>query len=146
MKKTLPVQLFFLAIILFIASACSAQDKVEKALPRLEIYENIDSEIALRPWETQGLGKVIGKETLTVMKSRDGTGDMVVLHWSENKAQFKSEVYRRQLGDDHASWLLVSENEEKTLTYQYDNLYMIHQLIAGKEGGQKTQLFRLQKP
>ena len=144
MKKLLSLRLFFFTILISITFACSSQNVITKSQSKLEVYDTIESEIALRPWETQGLGKVIGKEILTVLKTKDNSGDVVVLRWSDKGTTFSAEIYRSKPDDiEHSTWSLVSDDEEKTLAYQYGDLYMIHQLIPGKDGGQKTQLFKL---
>lgn len=141
--KKLPLWFFLLAI----SSACSAKDTIDSTNSNLEVHNNVKSEISLRPWETKGLGKVIGTETLTVIKTKGGRGEVVVLRWSENQSEFKTEVYRGDVeADKHSSWSLVNGgNEQKTLSHQHGDLYMISQLIAGKNGGQKTQVFNLSR-
>lgn|GEM_PF-5024842 len=62
---------------------------------------------------------------------------MVVLRWSKNQSQFVTEA------EDHSSWTLVNGQEKKTLAHQYGDLYMVHQLVAGQDGGQKSEIFKL---
>ena len=138
-------KLIISAFLLVIFSAtCSGQQQQNTSQSNLDVYNNVASEISLRPWETEGLGKVIAKETLTVIKTKDGKGEVVVLRWSKDQSQFITEVYR---GDpeaqEHSSWTLVNGQEKKTLAHQHGDLYMIHQLVAGKDGGQRSEIFKL---
>ncbi len=41
------------------------------------------------------------------------------------------------------TWQLVSDSQEKTLTDQHGQYFMILELVPGKEGGQKTERFKL---
>ena len=137
-------RLLICTFLLVIFSATCSGQQPNIAQSNLDIYNNVASEISLRPWETEGLGKVIAKENLTVIKTKDGKGDVVVLRWSKDQSQFVTEVYR---GDpeaqEHSSWTLVNGQEKKTLAHQHGDLYMIHQLVAGKDGGQKSEVFKL---
>lgn len=147
MSIPLSLKLLFPTGLLAICSACSAQESIDSPNPNLEIYNNVKSEISLRPWETKGLGKVIGTETLTVIKTKDGKGEVVVLRWLEDQSEFKTEIYRSDAESEaHSSWSLVNGgDEEKRLSHQHGDLYMINQLIAGKDGGQKSQVFKLSR-
>ena len=137
-------RLLICTFLLVIFSATCSGQQPNIAQSNLDIYNNVASEISLRPWETEGLGKVIAKETLTVIKTKDGKGDVVILRWSKDQNQFITEVYR---GDpeaqEHSSWTLVNGQEKKTLAHQHGDLYMIHQLVAGKDGGQRSEVFKL---
>ena len=107
-------RLLICTFLLVIFSATCSGQQPNIAQSNLDIYNNVASEISLRPWETEGLGKVIAKETLTVIKTKDGKGDVVILRWSKDQNQFITEVYR---GDpeaqEHSSWTLVNGQEKK---------------------------------
>lgn len=143
------MRLAFLSVILlfsFIAAvSCSSQSpRVSPNNNSLEVYKNASSEISKRPWATKGLDEVIAKETLTVIKNKDGKGEAIILRWHENGSEFKADVYRRTEAGEPSSWTLANNGgKEKTLTYQHGDLYMITELIEGKNGGQKTQIFKL---
>lgn len=145
MRLFFSLKLLIQTFLLVISSACSAQGTIDSSNANIEIYNNVKSEISLRPWETIGLGKVIGTESLTVIKTKDGKGEVVVLRWSEDQSEFTTEIYRGDAEvDKHSSWSLVNGgNQQKTLSHQHGDLYMINQLIAGKDGGQKSQVFQL---
>lgn len=91
-----------------------------------------------------------------MIKSTSGKGDIVVLHWVENSNEFKAEIYRSDAilntverteestaENTPDTWTLVSDPQQKTLSYQYGDRYIIHQLIDGKNGGQRSQSFNL---
>jgi hypothetical protein len=130
-------------LLVIFSATCSGQPPINTQ-SNLDVYNNVASEVSLRPWETEGLGKVIAKETLTVIKTKDGKGEVVVLRWLKDQSQFVTEVYR---GDpeaqEHSSWTLANGQEKKTLAHQHGDLYMIHQLVAGKDGGQRSEIFKL---
>ncbi len=130
-------------LIVIFSATCSGQQPINTQ-SNLDVYNNVVSEISLRPWETEGSGKVIAKETLTVIKAKDGKGEVVVLRWSKDQSQFVTEVYRGgPEAQEHSSWTLVNGQEKKTLAHQHGNLYMIHQLVTGKDGGQRSEIFKL---
>ncbi|HTF95495.1 MAG TPA: hypothetical protein VL995_05125 [Cellvibrio sp.] len=134
------------AILLIVSTACSAQNQIKPEINDLEIYNNIQSEISFRSWDTKGLGNVTEKNALTVLKAKNGKGDFIVLRWSKDKTQFTTEIYRAKPDEEEqSSWSLVNGDEKKTLSYQHGDMYMIHQLIAGKDGGQKSEIFHLTK-
>lgn len=65
---------------------------VAAAQPR--IVDDVESQISLRRWNTKGAGEAAGSETLTVVMSESGAGDVVILTWSQDRTSFTAEVYR----------------------------------------------------
>lgn len=136
----------YFAFLLIVSTACSGQNQIKPEVTNLEIYNNVQSEISFRSWESKGLGDVAEKNTLSVLKAKNGKGDIIVLRWSKDKTQFTTEVYRASSDEEEqSSWSLVNSDEKKTLAYQHGDMYMIHQLVAGKDGGQKSEIFHLTK-
>ena len=137
--KNLPKS-FFVILSLFIFASiahCEATNPVQ-------VYNNIDSEISMRPWSTKGLGKVVSHEKLSVIKTKSSKGQIVILKWNTAMDAFDTEVYK---SEDNASnpdtWQITNSKLDKTLTFQHGEFYMIQHTIAGPDGGIMSQIFKL---
>jgi len=109
-----------------------------------QVFDNIKTEVAFRHWNQKGLGKITEHNEITVVKSVNSCGDIVLLRWTEDKSQFQAEIYRADsCTKDLSEWQLVSSSEEKTLTEQHGQYFLILELIPGENGGQKTERFAL---
>jgi hypothetical protein len=122
-------------------SSCSALD--EKAY---ETYHKVDSEVSFRSWDEKGLGKVIKKNTISVLMPRDRRNDIVILRWSKDEHNYSAEVYKADItnGEAPTSWNLDSADKEKTLTDQHGQFFLIFEMIPGENGGQQNERFVLQ--
>jgi hypothetical protein len=124
-----------------LSTACVAQPN---ATEQLKVYKEIPSEILLKRWNEKGSGTVIGKQTLTVIKTPSGKGDVVILTWSQSSAQFEAEVYRERSRSKLLSeWKLMNSDKDKILTEQHGEFFLIQQMIEGLDGGQVSQFFKL---
>ncbi len=109
-----------------------------------QVFERISTEVSFRQWNQKGLGEVFERNDISVIKSPNNCGDIVILRWSAKATEFKAEVYRADACTEPPSeWQLVSDSQEKTLTDQHGQYFMILELVPGKEGGQKTERFKL---
>lgn len=131
--------IFTCIFLLFHTTACA-----NSSLQKPQVFDNVRSEVSFRKWNEKGLGKVIGHNTISVVKAGKHVGDIVILRWSEDHSKFRAEVYRPEDATEPVTvWNLVSDTEEKILTDQHGQFYLIVELVAGEDGGQKTERFKL---
>lgn len=113
----------------------------------LEVFDNVTSEIAFRGWNQQGLGEVVGADHLTVIRSKNTCGDIVILRWSQDTSQFHAEPYTaQQCNERPTEWTHKTLDGEKVLTDQHGQYFLILELVPGATGGQKTERFTLPTP
>lgn len=109
-----------------------------------QIYNNIESEISLRHWNSKSSGEAVSKVKITVIKAYDDHGDVVILSPNKNNNNFVTEVYKSIDIDEITSvWKFSNKKHSKTLTYQHGHFYMIQERITGKDGGVLSQVFKL---
>jgi len=111
---------------------------------KLLVFEDVESEIFLRPWRSKGMGKLVKKEIITVIRTTHDTGNIIILKWNKSHDNFDTEIYTSENIDDITSvWKLDNKENRKILTHQHGDFYMTQEKIPGKNGGVTTQFFTL---
>lgn len=81
----------------------------------LLVYKDVISEIYLRSWGSKGFGQFMGKELITVIKTKSDAGNVVVLKWNEAHDNFETEIYvSKEVDDILSSWTLLNLHKKKT--------------------------------
>jgi hypothetical protein len=115
---------------------------VAAAPPR--IVDDVESQVSLRRWNTNGGGEPLGTERLTVVLAESGMGDVVVLSWSKDGSSFTAEVFRPLPSVNKLrEWDSVGSSPRKKLSDQPGGSYAIQYTREGPEGGLIVQTFRL---
>ena len=131
-KKTL-----FVVMLMFgLMSGCIAKEY------QLIAYENISSKVSFKKWGKKGLGDVVDKYILTVVKANSEKSNITVFRWNEKGNNFVSELYEFEDSDNYTTtWRM--KNNTKVLTWQHNSFYMIQFKIPGEKGGLMTEIFKL---
>lgn len=110
----------------------------------LETYNKITSEINFRQWNTKGLGKVIAKEIISVIKTKNGNGHIVILKWNGSMAYYDVEVYKSEKNKKKPeTWKIINSDQDKILSDQHSHFYMIQHTVPGPDGGITSQTFKI---
>jgi|GEM_PF-7069864 len=134
-----------LALALMLSSIACASQTNEKRIVANQYF--VKAEVYFQPWSTKEYGKLIGSESLTVITSPDKRGDIVVLRKNPASGGFIAEVYRPDADvENPKSWDLTFPEEQKTIDKQADGSFQLSELIDGKEGGRRFEVFRLTRP
>jgi hypothetical protein len=131
-KKTILLFMLMFGLI----SGCFAKEY------QLISYENISSEVSFKKWGEKGLGNVVDKHILTVVKAASEKSNITVFRWNEKGNNFVSELYEFEDSDNYSStWRM--KNNNNVLTLQHNSFYMIQFKIPGEQGGVMTEIFKL---
>jgi hypothetical protein len=131
-KKTLLLFMLMFGLI----SGCFAKEY------QLITYKNISSEVSFKKWGEKGLGNVVDKHILTVVKADNEKSNITVFRWNEKGNNFVSELYEFEDSDNYSTtWRM--ENNNNVLTLQHNSFYMIQFKIPGEQGGVMTEIFKL---
>lgn len=108
-------------------------------------YSNIQSTISFRGWDTKGSGDIIEESLISVVISNNRTGDVVVIRSIKpaeiREPTLKAEVY---IPSNEADiWVLDSTTNYRTLIKQANSGFLITERVEGKNGGLRTEHFRL---
>lgn len=132
---------FFLCFALTIAlPACASAPNIPLR------QQTLQSELMTRSWHSKSFSVREPAGLISVITSDDLSGDIVILRWDDEKRQFKAEVYRQEDKPGRQSWLFREGNMSKTLNQQPNGEFFISDIIEGKEGGQRVEVFRLSAP
>lgn len=131
-KKTL-----FVVMLMFgLMSGCIAKEY------QLITYENVSSKVSFKKWGMKGLGDVVDKYTLTVVKANSEKSNITIFRWNEEGNNFVTEFYEFEDSDKYSTtWRM--KNDAKVLTWQHNSFYMIQFKIPGNKGGLMTEIFKL---
>lgn len=122
--------------------ACSSTPEVEANLR----HQTVESELMTRHWDSKSFSTRDPSDFITVITSDDLSGDIVILRWNDKKSQFKAEVYRPEDKPGRQAWLFREGDKSKTLNQQPNGEFFVSEIIEGKEGGQRVEVFRLSAP
>jgi len=133
-KKVLLIILYVFTI----SSACSAKEF------QLQVFENVDTKVNFKPWNTKGLGDEVDRVKLTILKTDNAKSNITILRWNKSHSNYVSEFYEYEDSDIYSTnWRLKNQKVTKTLTLQHNSFYMIQEKKPGKEGGVKTEIFKI---
>jgi hypothetical protein len=110
---------------------------------QLITYENISSEVSFKKWGEKGLGNVVDKRILTVVKAASEKSNITVFRWNEKGNNFVSELYEFEDSDNYSTTWRMKNNNNNVLTLQHNSFYMIQFKIPGEQGGVMTEIFKL---
>jgi hypothetical protein len=113
----------------------------EDAAP-FPVFHNIETKVTFQKWNTAELGPVIERDLISVIKPATGSGDVVVLRHAGPGRLLRAEVYRATDGSTN-EWQLISQGVDRRLKDQYNDRYLILEMIPGENGGRRTESFVL---
>ncbi len=138
MKKTS----YYFMFIFLLLGLCEFSYSEE--MNSLETYNKITTEINFRQWNTKGLGKIIAKEIISVIKTKSGNGNIVILKWNDSMDYYDVEVYKSEKnGKKPETWKIINSDQDKTLSDQHGHFYMIQHAVPGPDGGIISQTFKI---
>jgi hypothetical protein len=109
---------------------------------QLITYENISSEVSFKKWGENGLGNVVDKHILTLVKAKTKKSNITVFRWNKKGSNFVSELYEFEDSDNYSTtWRM--KNNNNVLTLQHNSFYMIQFKIPGEQGGVMSEIFKL---
>lgn len=138
--KKISLSIFLNFFLFLVLPACAATPTVPLT------QETVQSHFMFRQWDTKSFEERQPLDTLSVVSSKDLSGDVVILRWNREQNMFKTEVYRQENKPGRRSWLFREEGKSKTLNQQPNGEFFISEIVDGKEGGQRVEVFRLSAP
>lgn len=143
--KILKISSAFLAWVLLLDSMTYASQSTAQNLVANQY--SVEARVFFRPWNTKGFGAQTGTESLTVIASPEEQGDIVILRKNNASAGFTAEVYRPDADVDKPDiWNQIAPEGEKSIVRQPDNSFHLSELVGGKEGGRRIEIFKLDGP
>lgn len=125
-------------------SACTALSANEAKTPLPLIKKTLQSQVIFSPWNTKGLGESKPYDTITVIASQNLESDIVILRWNDAGTAFTAELYRQSNTNGiFKSWEYQGDDVSKSITQQPGGAFYISELIGGKDGGSRKEVFRL---
>jgi hypothetical protein len=107
--------------------------------------ETVQTEIMLRKGDMKSFGGREPHDVISVIASRNLQGAIVILRWDKEKTKFAAEVYEKEdKPGPRSSWLFRENDRSKTLNQQPNGEFYISEVMAGPDGGQRVEAFRLE--
>lgn len=126
--------------------ACASQSNANEKIFLVNQY-SVEARIFFRAWNTKEFGEPIGAASFSVIASPDERGDIVVLRKNEASGGFTAEVYRPDADIEKPDiWTLTFPEDKKSIVKQPDGSFHLSELIDGKEGGRRIEIFKLDTP